>query len=65
MNAEDARRLGIEEHGRVRLTIGNAIVDLAATLRVDFPTGALGVPVGLPGLPPFGSATTCSIGQGG
>ena len=65
MNAEDARRLGIEEHARVRLTIGNAIVDLAATLRVDFPTGALGVPVGLPGLPPFGSATTCSIGQGG
>jgi NADH-quinone oxidoreductase subunit G len=65
MNGEDARRLGIEEQDRVRVTIGGVHADFAARLRADFPTGALGLPVGLPGMPPFASTATCSIAAGG
>ena len=57
--------MGIEEHGRVRVTLGSMHVDLAARLRADFPTGALGIPAGLPGVPPFASTTQCSIAAGG
>jgi NADH-quinone oxidoreductase subunit G len=64
LNSEDARRLGVSDHDRVRVTLGDVALNLQARVRADFPRGAAGVPVGLPGIPAT-SAATCSVVKGG
>ncbi|HTL00094.1 MAG TPA: NADH-quinone oxidoreductase subunit NuoG, partial [Pseudomonadales bacterium] len=63
LNSDDARRLGVNDHDRVRVTLGDVVVDLQASVRADFPRGATGVPVGLPDMP-VTSAATCSVVKG-
>jgi NADH-quinone oxidoreductase subunit G len=64
LNSDDARRLDVNDQDRVRVTLGDVAVDLQARVRADFPRGAAGVPVGLPGIPAT-SAATCSVVKGG
>ena len=64
-NALDAQRLGFDEQSVARITIGSVIANLVVRTRGDFPSGAIGLPVGLPGIPPFEPTTTCSVARGG
>ena len=54
-----------DEQSVARITIGSVIVNLVVRTRGDFPSGAIGLPVGLPGIPPFEPTTTCSVARGG
>jgi len=64
-NALDAQRLGFDEQSVARITIGSVIANLVVRTHGDFPSGAIGLPVGLPGIPPFEPTTTCSVARGG
>ncbi len=65
-NALDAQRLGFDDQSVARITIGGVTVESACVrMRDDFPSGAIGVPVGLPGIPPFEPTTPCSVARGG
>ncbi len=64
-NALDAQRLSFDEHSLARITIGGVTANLVVRTRDDFPSGTIGVPVGLPGIPPFEPTTTCSVAKGG
>jgi len=65
LNRADAQRLGIDNNDITRVTIDGIALDLPASARDDFPRGAVGLPVGLPGIPPFVAGTPCSVGKGG
>ncbi|HEY6598405.1 MAG TPA: molybdopterin dinucleotide binding domain-containing protein, partial [Pseudomonadales bacterium] len=63
LNPDDARRFGIEDGGRCRVTFAGGMIDLPARVR-PFPQGAVGVPVGMPGVPPFDAGSPCNVGVG-
>jgi NADH-quinone oxidoreductase subunit G len=65
LNSDDARRLDVVDLGPARVTIGGEVVELRARTRADFPSGCIGLPVGMPGIPPLSSAATCSVAKGG
>ena len=65
LNRADAQRLGIDNNDITRVTIDGIALDLPASARDDFPRGAVGLPVGLPGIPPFAAGGPCSVGKGG
>ena len=65
LNRDDAERFGIEEQSSARVSIGDVFVDLVARTRADFPRGAVGLPVGLPGIAPLPWAATCTVAKGG
>ncbi len=65
LNREDAHRLGIEGDGAVRVMFDGMIVELPVVIAEDFPSGAVGLPVGMPGVPPFRVGTPCDISRGG
>ena len=59
-----ARRLGIEDAGIARVTFAGGTIDLPARTQNAFPVGAVGLPVGMPGIPPFDAGSPCSVGAG-
>ncbi len=64
LNRDDAQRFGIDEHDRARVTIGACVADVTARTRSDFPRGFVGIPVGLHGIAPFATDTTCTVAKG-
>ena len=64
LNPDDARRLGIEDAGIARVTFAGGTIELPARTRDAFPAGAVGLPVGMPGIPPFDAGSPCSVGAG-
>jgi len=65
LNRFDAQRLDIDHDGAVRVTIDGAAFELPAVVAEDFPRGAVGLPVGMPGIPPFRAGAPCAVGKGG
>ena len=65
LNRGDAQRLGIRDKDTARVTIDGVALDLPASTRDDFPHGAVGLPVGLPGIGPFVAGAPCSVAKGG
>ncbi len=64
LNPDDAQRFGIEDGGIARVTFGGGTLELPARTQAAFPSGAVGVPVGMPGVPPFDAGSPCSVGAG-
>jgi len=65
LNRFDAQRLDIDNDGAVRVTIDGVEIELPAIVAEDFPRGAVGLPVGMPGIPPFRAGAPCAVGKGG
>ncbi len=63
-NALDAQRLGFDDQSVARITIGGVTANLLVRMRNDFPSNSIGVPVGMPGIPPFEPTTPCSVAKG-
>ncbi len=63
-NALDAQRLGFDDQRVARITIGGVTANLVVRMRNDFPRNSIGVPVGMPGVPPFEPTTPCSVAKG-
>ena len=65
LNPDDARHLGIEDQGIARVTFAGGSVELPARTRDAFPARAVGLPVLMPGIPPFDAGSPCSVVKGG
>jgi len=50
LNADDAKRLGVEAGEQITITLDGATYSLPAKIKVELPLGIAGLPVGLPGL---------------
>jgi NADH-quinone oxidoreductase subunit G len=62
----DAAKLGVAEGAALQITLdGGATVRLPVLLRNDQPAGTVGLPFGLPGIPPFDGATWVALNKGG
>ena len=59
LNSDEARRLGVGDAARV--AIDGIDMHLAVRVRDDFPRDGVGLPVGLPGVVPFDSASLCTV----
>jgi NADH-quinone oxidoreductase subunit G len=64
LNSADAQRIGIDDGASARVTIDATTLELPVRTRLDFPSGAIGLPVGLRGIVPFVAGAPCSIGKG-
>jgi NADH-quinone oxidoreductase subunit G len=65
LHSADAARFGVVDGGRAQVSIGGTVIELQARTRSDFPNGCMGVPAGMPGIPPLSSTTPCSVARGG
>jgi len=50
LNAEDAKRLGVEAGERIKIKLDGATYSLLVKIKAELPPGIGGLPVGLPGL---------------
>ena len=64
LNADDAKRVGIADHGAVIVNVGGEDASLIASVRADFPHGWVGLPVGLARVPVFVPGEPCTIRMG-
>ena len=60
----DAQRLGIEHEAQATVKVGEVSVTLPAKVRMDFPAGLVGLPVGLPGVPTIASGDAVEVAKG-
>lgn len=65
LSRADAQRSGIDGDRPVRVMFDGVVVELPVVISEDFPRGAVGLPVGMPGVPPFRAGTPCNISTGG
>jgi len=64
LNVADAQRLGIEHQALTRVELGDYLLTLPAKVRVDLPAGSVGLPVGLPGIPPLTAGAAVRVAPG-
>ena len=60
LSQADAQRLGVKD--RARITLGGASVDLPVRLSDSLPAGAVGLPVGLKGVPFAAPGSAVTVG---
>ncbi len=65
INPADAEALGVADGDPLRAVVAGTERTLPARLVDGFPRGAVGVPVGLPGLPHPGAGTRLALARGG
>lgn len=65
LNRDDAVRLGITDGAIARVSVDGLVIELGTIVEADFPAGAVGLPVGMPGIPPFRAGAACSVAKGG
>ena len=64
LSLADAQRLGIEHQALTRVEFGDYLLSLPAKVRVDLPTGSVGLPVGLAGIPPVTAGAAVRVSKG-
>ena len=64
LNVADAQRLGIEHQSLARVELGEYLLSLPAKVRIDLPEGSVGLPTGLPGIPPLVAGASVRISKG-
>lgn len=63
LSVADAQRLGIEHASQATVRVGDATLTLPVKVRIDFPIGLVGVPVGAGGLPASYAGATVTIAK--
>lgn len=56
----EAQRLGVAEGAMLALSLGEQQLQLPARISSELPLGVVGLPVGLPGIPPLTAASTAT-----
>ena len=65
LSRADAQRLAIDDGDSVRVMFDGVAVELPVVVKEDFPRWAVGLPVGMPGVPPFVAGSICELSKGG
>jgi len=61
LSVTDAAKLGVHHADRIRITLDGQVFSLPARVRPDLPTGVLGLPVGLAGVPPLTAGAAATV----
>lgn len=64
LSVSDAQRLGIEHDTPTVVRVGGQSVTLPARVRVDFPAGLVGLPVGMPEVPTVAAGAAVDVSRG-
>jgi len=63
LNMADAQSLGLAHGGAATVQLGGRSLSLPVRVRLDFPSGCVGLPAGLPGIPAFVAGAAVSVAK--